>query len=1040
MSAMRSFFLAVTLLLAALSGPSFAEPSGDALVVPYQPVPQFFVETPAEGLTGFAPELGRRIAEIAGFDIVFRRLDPGASLTESAMRPETDMSVGVGLLPGIGDVHVLSSPVMTSRTMLFVRADTWDDMAPKVAAMAGMRLGVVPGMRTASDIDGAFWDANTRLPQRDVDALILALMDGSVDAAILEEGIMLGRARALALDARIYAVGAPLRQTTRHIALGRHRAGLLGPVNDAIAFMEASGELAVLRRTWNFQVAATEVPPETLTYGVAHVPPYQIIRPDGSITGFSVEVVREVARRAGLDIRFEAVPLPDYGAGPVAGGFDLTVLGLTGDRRARFDHTLPVGRIDFHGYALAERADDLAGRDLADLRLGLIRGSLAEQELGRRDDLSTVIYDDVAAPLAALLAEEVDIVAYPTVLIDKLLADRRDKSAFALVRPGLVGADRAILLRHGLATVRERLNGVIPGFVISEEYRALEARFFGQPVYWTPPRVRLAGMAAFVAALAALAGFALQNWHGRRRWQRQAEQTRLISRRFEAVLETARSGILGIARDGRIVLANPAAQQMLGLDAAALPGPIPADLQFLDPETLTGVEPGCGPFARAAAGQTLASETWALARQSDTRPRYVVVASASIAPEREGVNFAAVVLIDDITEQELNRQHADRSNRLDALGQLTGGIAHDFNNLLTTIKCSAELARIEPDAHGRAELLDTIEAAVRTGSETTARLLAFAQPLPGLARTAAACDVLEDLGKMVRATIESSIALRFECDDPGLEVNCDISQLQNAVLNLILNARDAILTTGVGNSIVVRCAADTAGPGGALHAVFAVTDNSAGMTEEVRRRATDPFFTTKLRKSNSGLGLSMVFGFVQQAGGRMAIDSAPGQGTTVRIALPAALRQSGSGPAAEAPALPRGHGEVILVAEDNDDLLGLLGRKIEYLGYVPRLTRSGDEALALLMAGARVDLLLTDVVMPGSLDGFALARAARSRLPGLPVIYMSGYTGLSPSEAREVDGPLLRKPFSASLLSDALHAALDRADGRTILPGTRAAG
>lgn len=370
---------------------------------------------------------------------------------------------------------------------------------------------------------------------------------------------------------------------------------------------------------------------------------------------------------------------------------------------------------------------------------------------------------------------------------------------------------------------------------------------------------------------------------------------------------------------------------------------------------------------------------------------------------------------------------------MDALGQLTGGIAHDFNNLLTTLLYSITLSQKQPQTEKADDLLETAKASVYRGRDLTRRLLAFGKRQPGQAVALALQDVVSELEVLVKPVIEAQVALSFEAaQDCG--VLCDPSQLENALVNLVLNSRDAIVQSGQGGLVTVqakalndeacrqvrRALADDPSAMVKQFVVFEVTDDGPGMPDLIRQRATDPFFTTKSERSGTGLGLSMVYGFARQSQGLFQLESREGHGTTARLILPRAA----AAPTAKQPAapeiMPASSGETILLAEDESAIRSVLAEMLRGLGYRVIQCANGQDACDIAKSGMDFDILLTDVVMPGAINGFELARTIRELAPEKPVIFMSGYTNHS---RIDLDGPepcMLQKPFEPELLTKAL--------------------
>jgi two-component system cell cycle sensor histidine kinase/response regulator CckA len=396
---------------------------------------------------------------------------------------------------------------------------------------------------------------------------------------------------------------------------------------------------------------------------------------------------------------------------------------------------------------------------------------------------------------------------------------------------------------------------------------------------------------------------------------------------------------------------------------------------------------------------------------------YVWVRDQSAVVDDSGETFARGFLF-DITEQKKLEEQLRQAQKMDALGQFAGGIAHDFNNLLTGIGGYAELASSTSERGTVvSRCLDGIKAAADEAASLTARLLAFSRrnvperrllDLNAIVREAA--SVLE---RLVRADVRVTLALT----EPLPAVAADLAQLKQVVLNLALNARDAMpgggaltIETGVsGENVVLR-----------------VRDNGIGMDAATRSRALEPFFTTKPEGEGTGLGLSLVYSVVDGLDGRLSIESALGLGTIVEIAFPASAGlPEQTAPAPDEPAATT-HGERVLVVEDRDVVRDLARDVLEASGFEVVAVAGGREALAEVAAGEPFDLMLTDVVMP-EMSGPELAVKLRAKRPELPVLYMSGYTDdvLSAHELAQDATAFLRKPFGNAELISAARTLLD---------------
>jgi len=378
-----------------------------------------------------------------------------------------------------------------------------------------------------------------------------------------------------------------------------------------------------------------------------------------------------------------------------------------------------------------------------------------------------------------------------------------------------------------------------------------------------------------------------------------------------------------------------------------------------------------------------------------------------------------------------------QAQKMEVVGQLTGGIAHDFNNMLAVVIGNLDIAHRRMK-EGRSDVIRQIENA-RDGAERAAaltqRLLVFARRQPLEPAVIDLNRLIGELGELLRRTLGETIRIESSLARDIWPISADPSQLESAVINLAINARDAM--GGAGTLSIAtfyaeipeyeHVAASGLTPGD--YVIVSIADTGAGMSPDVAARAIEPFFTTKEVGRGTGLGLSQVYGFVRQSGGHLEIDSREGVGTTVRLYFP---RHEGEGPAdrdeaANGHAVPRGSpGEVILVVEDEDQVRRTTIDGLTELGYAVREARSGVEALAILASDLSIALLFTDVVMPG-LDGRQLAERALRQRPDLKILYTTGYapeSGAVPSF--DGDHPaLLQKPFNVGQLARKVREMLD---------------
>jgi PAS domain S-box-containing protein len=390
--------------------------------------------------------------------------------------------------------------------------------------------------------------------------------------------------------------------------------------------------------------------------------------------------------------------------------------------------------------------------------------------------------------------------------------------------------------------------------------------------------------------------------------------------------------------------------------------------------------------------------------------------AAGVPQRRTGVGI-------DMTRQRQLEQQLRQSQKMEAVGQLTGGIAHDFNNMLQGVMGPLDMLRMRLPPDTDAALLryiDMASASARRAATLTHRLLAFSrrQPLsPTLLDVNTLVGALADL---IQRTIGEKIDLALDLDTSACHARCDANQLDNALLNLAINARDAMPDGGslTIRTSVVDLSLDVVAAHGApagRYVCLSVVDTGVGMAPNVAGQAFDPFFTTKPIGQGTGLGLSMVYGFAGQSGGFAAIRSKEGQGTTVSMYLPASDAGADADAAAAALPVPEtsvGNGATLLIVEDQPAILAMLSEVFGAAGYRVLAAANGEQAHARVAAHARIDLLVTDVGLPG-MNGRQVADAARRVLPRLPVLFMTGYAELAAASSGllEPGMALIAKPF-----------------------------
>jgi signal transduction histidine kinase/ActR/RegA family two-component response regulator len=440
---------------------------------------------------------------------------------------------------------------------------------------------------------------------------------------------------------------------------------------------------------------------------------------------------------------------------------------------------------------------------------------------------------------------------------------------------------------------------------------------------------------------------------------------------------------------------------------------------------------GTAPAGTAPAGGAPAGGASTGLRETDEVARALIAAEADRqASDRDKVHARAALG----ESEEMLRQ----SQKMEAVGQLTGGLAHDFNNLLLVIIGNLDdLIDSKKNAPAEQELARQALEAAQRGADLIRSLLAFARRQPLQPRRIAINDLMGGIAKLLARTLGERVAVTLELAPDVWPVVADPAQLEAALANLATNARDAMprggrLTIATANRHLDEDYGSQhaeVAPGD--YAMIEVSDTGSGMPPELLAQIFDPFFTTKSQGEGTGLGLSMVFGFMKQSGGHINVYSEPGAGTTFRLYLPRD-RSAGQADRESDTASPSGGGETVLVVEDNPTLRAMVVMQLTRLGYRVRQSESAAAAMAVLEQDPqRIDLLFADVVMPGKLDGYDLARIVRQRWPATRILMTSGFPGTKLDHATTVapDIPLLTKPYRRAALAQALRDALGNRHG-----------
>ncbi|WP_316164747.1 MULTISPECIES: CHASE3 domain-containing protein [unclassified Bradyrhizobium] len=506
-------------------------------------------------------------------------------------------------------------------------------------------------------------------------------------------------------------------------------------------------------------------------------------------------------------------------------------------------------------------------------------------------------------------------------------------------------------------------------------------------------------------------------------------------RRFSAILtntfNSMAEGVLVVDPEGTIMLSNQAMGRFLGTNVGKTFAEMQAANQFYESDAVTRIVDEELPIARALCGLSF-DRREVVVKPTDGRPQFRLMVSGRPLRNSAGAISGAALVYHDVTDVHETERLLQQAQKLDAIGKLTGGVAHDFNNMLTIITGSIEvLIDAVQDRPAAAEFAALIGRATDRCTELIRHLLAFARKQPLRPRDIDVNATVEDIAKLLRPTLGEQVEIRTVLADEDLIAHVDSAQLANALVNMAINARDAMPD---GGRLLLETAKTTldaahaaANPGivPGSYVMVAVSDTGSGMPLEVKDRAFEPFFTTKDAGKGSGLGLSMVYGFVRQSGGHVKLQSEQNRGTTIRLYLPAAQATQQIETEHEQ-ALPHGR-ETILVVEDDPLVRDFVLAQLQGLGYTTLVASQASEALAIAARNQPFDLLFTDVIMPGGISGRQLAETIMTTRPALPVLYTSGYTGDEMVENRQLvpDALLLTKPYRRAELAQMVRRALD---------------
>jgi two-component system cell cycle sensor histidine kinase/response regulator CckA len=511
------------------------------------------------------------------------------------------------------------------------------------------------------------------------------------------------------------------------------------------------------------------------------------------------------------------------------------------------------------------------------------------------------------------------------------------------------------------------------------------------------------------------------------RWKRAEEALRQRAHRFGALLEKSSDAISLVDSAGKVLYSSHAVSPIFGYELEERIGE--SVFEFVHPEDAPEVLSAFGRLVRHPFASISVQLRY---RHKDGSWRWIEALGTNLLDDSsvQGV----VINYRDITEQRRLQEQLFQAQKMEAIGALAGGVAHDFNNLLTAILGYSDmiLEKVTPDSALHRYGAQIKQAGERAAS-LTRQLLAFSRLQVMAPEILDLNLVVSEMGRMLRRVIGEDIKLNVVSAPVLGRVKADPSQIEQVIINLAVNARDAMPQ---GGELTIRTANEAIGESSAedklrvqpgAYVLLEVSDTGCGMDSETRARAFEPFFTTKEKGKGTGLGLSTVYGIVKQSGGYIWLSSEPGKGASFKIYLPAVHEAVPSATLPEAPACESAGAETVLLVEDENAVRALLRRVLRSKGYRVLEAERGDEALAICQSyREHIDLILTDIVMP-QMSGQDLAHRAGRLHPEARLLYMTGYAGnkIGSSELLEMGAQFIQKPFTADALAQKIRAVMD---------------
>lgn len=754
--------------------------------------------------------------------------------------------------------------------------------------------------------------------------------------------------------------------------------------------------------------------------------------------GFAIDLWRGVAGNAGLNYRFKYF---ETRAALLKAVENKTVdvvplMAIDDESKTLFDFTEPVQASPVSIFTLKSggRISNAAG--LSGRRVSVVNGHVGQALMRTYRGELSIVHDTLSEALNALMTKTTDAVIHQDHIMWQLARRGGIDSLLTTIGPPLETLQLSVAVRRGELALLQTIKPALQRFVQSPAFFASRQAWGGNP----PPLVSPVLIAQVLGALLAVAVIGLGLWRHvsilrlNKALAISVAEQQSAEARFRDVAEAASDWFFEQDADFRFTFLSSRFADVTGFSDERLIGQTrwgDAAARGVDIET---------PAWRDHIQALEAHEDWRdftyTLMSSEGDPRTITTSGKAIFDENG--TFAGYRGVGrDITRRISLENALQQAQKMEVVGQLTGGIAHDFNNLLTVMVGNLEMLRrrVSNDRQS-AVYVSTATEAVDIGAELVQRLMMFSRKQSLHPRSADINQLVDGMLPLVRTSLGAPISVELALGDKLPFVFADEAQLQNALLNLAINARDAMPNGGQLRISTEEVAIDArfveANPGAKAgrYLLLSVEDNGIGISKENLAKVVEPFFTTKEVGKGSGLGLSTIYGFAEQSEGFLLISSAHGKGTTVRLYLPATDTEPQSAAdgakGSHDESAPGGDGRLVLVVEDDERVREVTIARLEGLGYEVIAAANAADALQVLHSETAIDLMLTDIVMPGGMSGIDLAREVNRERPEIKVLFSAGYSKQAETLQSEGKlGPWLRKPYKQADLAQKIREVLD---------------